>query len=135
MLKELVKVANHLDYLGLQKEADVIDGFIQKMAARVIEPGDYDRDMVAELGGEDWDLGTEHPHADFLNKWEEEDPSVQDIITDTEHESYSPHHHGVPSYEMDTEGIEERVDAQNLRRRELEDLEEMYPPVTSYRRK
>jgi len=32
MLKELVKVANHLDYLGLQKEADIIDGFIQKMA-------------------------------------------------------------------------------------------------------
>lgn len=32
MLKELAKVANHLDYLGLQKEADIIDGFIQKMA-------------------------------------------------------------------------------------------------------
>lgn len=37
MLKELIKVANRLDNLGLQKEADIIDGFIQKMAGRVGE--------------------------------------------------------------------------------------------------
>jgi len=32
MLKNLVKIANRLDSLGLSKEADVIDGLIQKMA-------------------------------------------------------------------------------------------------------
>jgi len=33
MLKELVKVANRLDYLGLQKEADILDQIIKKMAS------------------------------------------------------------------------------------------------------
>ena len=32
MLKELVKVANRLDHLGLQKEADLLDQIIKKMA-------------------------------------------------------------------------------------------------------
>lgn len=31
MLKELVKVANKLDSLGFQREADVIDTFIKKV--------------------------------------------------------------------------------------------------------
>jgi hypothetical protein len=106
MLKELVKVANKLDSLGLTKEADVVDGLINKMAARVINPGDYDYDMVAELGGEDWDSDTEHPHADFLNKWEKEDPSIRNIITNTEHESYDPDKHDISSYEMDEDSEE-----------------------------
>lgn len=36
MLKDLIKVANKLDSLGLQKEADVIDALITKMAGGVI---------------------------------------------------------------------------------------------------
>ena len=32
MLKDLIKVANRLDALGLQKEADVLDQVIKKMA-------------------------------------------------------------------------------------------------------
>ena len=41
MLKNLVKIANRLDYLGLQKEADIIDSFLLKEATRVV-------------GGESW---------------------------------------------------------------------------------
>ena len=128
MLKNLVKIANRLDSLGLSAEADVIDGFIQKMAARVINPGDFDHDMVVELGGGEWDSESdgEHPHSHFLDRWEKEDSSIKNIITDPEHELYNPHNHGVPSYEMG-EGIEDSIDAQISRRRELEDLEEMYP--------
>jgi len=33
MLKDLIKVANRLDALGLQKEADVIDGMIKKISS------------------------------------------------------------------------------------------------------
>jgi hypothetical protein len=32
MLKDLVKVANRLDSLGLTREADAIDGLVKKMA-------------------------------------------------------------------------------------------------------
>ena len=34
MIKELVKIANRLDTLGLKKEADSIDGLIRRIAAR-----------------------------------------------------------------------------------------------------
>jgi hypothetical protein len=128
MLKELVKVANRLDHLGLQKEADIIDNFIQKIAIRVIEPGDYDYDPVQGLLGREWELDVDgpDPHHDFLMNWEDQDPSLR-IITDTEHESYNPHEHGTPSYEMDIEEIEEGIDKER-------ELEKIYPAVTSYRR-
>lgn len=35
MVKDLIKMANHLDKLGLKKEADYIDGMIRKNAAGV----------------------------------------------------------------------------------------------------
>ena len=38
MLKELLKVANRLDYLGLSKEADTIDAIIRKIADANIPP-------------------------------------------------------------------------------------------------
>ncbi len=129
MLKELVKVANRLDHLGLQKEADIIDNFIQKIAIRVTHPGDYDYDMAegSDVGEWDLDLDGPNPHHQFLMKWEDEDPSLKRIITDTEHESYNPHKHGTPSYEMDIEEIEEGIDKER-------ELEKTYPAVTSYRR-
>ena len=42
MLKDLVKIANRLDSLGLTKEADIIDGYLSKSAA------DKSEDQVAE---------------------------------------------------------------------------------------
>jgi hypothetical protein len=47
MLKDLIKVANRLDNLGLQKEADIIDGFIQKMASD--ERSDFYSEMLSKL--------------------------------------------------------------------------------------
>lgn len=41
MVKDLVKIANRLDSLGLQKEADVIDSFIHKISANRYRPQSY----------------------------------------------------------------------------------------------
>lgn len=40
MLRQMVKIANKLDSLGLTKEADVLDRYINKMAAVTQGPGD-----------------------------------------------------------------------------------------------
>jgi hypothetical protein len=50
MIKELVKVANRLDFLGLQKEADIIDGMIRKMAvvSKMIAPS-IDKSKISEF--------------------------------------------------------------------------------------
>jgi hypothetical protein len=57
MLKELAKVANHLDYLGLQKEADIIDGFIQKMAGI----GERPKSIMDAYREPSESLSTKHP--------------------------------------------------------------------------
>jgi len=53
MLKELVKIANKLDSLGLTKEADVLDSFIQKTAAatRTMAPT-IDTHLIRDLVSE-----------------------------------------------------------------------------------
>jgi len=38
MIKELVKLANHLDAKGLKKEADFLDSVIEKAAQAMAEP-------------------------------------------------------------------------------------------------
>lgn len=37
MLKQIVKIANKLDSLGLTKEADILDGYLSKIAIRASE--------------------------------------------------------------------------------------------------
>ena len=50
MLKNLIKVANRLDNLGLSKEADLLDSIIKKIAASAFEMAKYD-DRKALSGG------------------------------------------------------------------------------------
>jgi hypothetical protein len=52
MLKDLVKVANRLDSLGLTREADAIDGLVKKMAG--MSEGD-DLDLYSELPVKIWE--------------------------------------------------------------------------------
>jgi hypothetical protein len=47
MLKDLVKVANRLDSLGLTREADAIDGLVKKMAGMSEEPPLDIKDVAA----------------------------------------------------------------------------------------
>lgn len=49
MLKELVKIANRLDYLGLQKEADIIDSFIRKASGEEDMDQKYRKSLIERL--------------------------------------------------------------------------------------
>lgn len=49
MLRQIVKIANKLDSLGLTKEADVLDRYIQKMAFDVLDSFDALPDSPEEL--------------------------------------------------------------------------------------
>lgn len=51
MIKELIKVANRLDTLGLKREADTVDGLIKRFAA---ETDDESQD-AADWSEEKWD--------------------------------------------------------------------------------
>ena len=137
MLKELVKVANRLDHLGLQKEADVIDNFIQKVAGgrnygtSFVERRDEDGRSIGMVGLDypvsEMPLSLKAPRKETSKFNMIGDLSLEDVITDSENPLYNPHHHGIPSYEMDTEEIEEGIDKER-------ELNRMYPAVTSYRR-
>ena len=63
MLRQIVKIANKLDSLGLTKEADVLDRYIHKMAAGPVTmaPGN--------ILYEDGRAATMVPSAPFLNKF------------------------------------------------------------------
>jgi len=57
MIKELIKLANHLDRKGLRKEADYLDAAIRKMADGSIEAWlergiDYPGDIGNTMGSE-----------------------------------------------------------------------------------
>lgn len=51
MLKDLLKVANKLDALGLTKEADVVDTLIQKIAGYTDFGGGFDEGRGEDSGG------------------------------------------------------------------------------------
>ncbi len=68
MLKELVKIANRLDSLGLSKEADILDSYIQKLAEDV------------ELGG----MSKDDPYQEFLRK-----QRFQDVAQRAQSEKYN----------------------------------------------
>ena len=58
MIKELIKISNKLDLIGLTKEADELDGIIRKMSqARV----DIDPDQISVEPGDD------HPLSESVN--------------------------------------------------------------------
>ena len=86
MLKELVKLANHLDSKGLQKEADLLDSLIQKWAARKdwfseFEPYEDDFDssspkkiirFLLDHGVMEEDiLGSEEGHVVYKQHWKD----------------------------------------------------------------
>ena len=52
MLKELIKFANHLDNLGLSKEADYLDRILRKMAKA-------EEDAMDAVGKEDEDVNND----------------------------------------------------------------------------
>jgi hypothetical protein len=62
MLSKLVKIANRLDYLGLTREADVLDVFIRKFAAKVSTP--VERTAVIITGNPKFIIG--NPEADHF---------------------------------------------------------------------
>jgi hypothetical protein len=68
MLKDLVKVANRLDSLGLTREADAIDGLVKKMAA--MSEGD-------DLDLEDQDIEYMEYGSDEV--WEEPPLDIRDV--------------------------------------------------------
>lgn len=51
MIKELIKVANRLDTLGLKREADTVDGLIKRFAAET----DDESEDAADWSEEKWD--------------------------------------------------------------------------------
>lgn len=63
MLRQLAKVANRLDSVGLTKEADYIDSVIVKVAGR-LDAFD-DEDVTESLGELDW--VENEPQSDILN--------------------------------------------------------------------
>ena len=81
MLKDLVKVANRLDSLGLTKEADAIDGLVKKMAAM--------------NEGDDLDLEDQDIEYDSGSRWEEPPLDIKDVAA--AFEDYYIEHHGLDS--------------------------------------
>ena len=64
MIKELIKISNKLDLIGLTKEADQLDGIIRKMSQTGV---DIDPDQLSE---DDTLAGDRHPldagaHSEF----------------------------------------------------------------------
>ena len=55
MIKELIKISNKLDLIGLTKEADELDGIIRKMSQTRV---DMDTDQISE---DDLLAGDGHP--------------------------------------------------------------------------
>jgi len=51
MIKELIKIANRLDALGLKREADTVDGLIKRFAAEA----DDESEDPADWSEEKWD--------------------------------------------------------------------------------
>jgi len=84
MLKDLVKVANRLDSLGLTREADAIDGLVKKMAA--MSEGD-------DLDLEDGDIEYMEYGSDKV--WEEPPLDIKDVAA--AFEDYYIEHHGLDS--------------------------------------
>jgi hypothetical protein len=72
MLKDLVKVANRLDSLGLTREADAIDGLVKKMAA--MSEGD---DLDLEDGDIEYELGSSSGLP--VKVWEEPPLDIRDV--------------------------------------------------------
>jgi hypothetical protein len=54
MIKELIKVADYLDRLGLEKEANLVDGIIQKWAG-LDDSGFLELNQSPEKGGSLWE--------------------------------------------------------------------------------
>ena len=92
MVKDLIKLANKLDQLGLTAEADALDSFVRKTAM--------------------------HDGSEFSD--DEEDENPEDVLyfggTGLEIEEFSPHRHG-ESYEMDEDEMLSGIDED----RELEE--------------
>lgn len=79
MLKELVKLANHLDSKGLGKEADALDLIIQKLAEDskgyvlkyMVKPGDSFSQIIEELSPRSQEENVE------LNKAGDKDSGIE----------------------------------------------------------
>lgn len=94
MLRQLAKVANRLDLIGLTKDADYIDSVIVKVAGR-LDAFD-DEDVTESLGELDW--VENEPQSDILNPEEavsimeeagEADPEFLDVIDSPEFDGLS----------------------------------------------
>jgi len=68
MIKQLIKLANHLDKKGLTKEADYLDAVIRKIATNSVFY--YKSPKTTTTGKESFDLWAENQHGFF--KWEGE---------------------------------------------------------------
>lgn len=149
MIKDLIKVANKLDSLGLQKEADYLDSVIRKLATDYLEKHpldwtdedyeDFERDEETfEIRpATNWNKVPYPQSAEELNQkgltqeslgdWSKEDQDIREMESEEEFESYNPKLHKEPSYEMDEEAILEGI---RMRR----ELEKNNPSVRYWRR-
>jgi len=68
MIRDLVKVATKLDFLGLTKEADIVDKFIQKMA--MADDYSSDHPFKTEKYSSFWESFLEDPES-YPEYWSE----------------------------------------------------------------
>ena len=138
MVKDLIKLANKLDQLGLTKEADALDSFVRKTAMHAgsgrgrefknKEHVLYEPRIESLLSSK---LKQKEPSTfspEFSD--DEEDENPDDVLYSggigLDIEEFSPHRHG-GSYEVDQDEILSNID-------EDRELEREYPAVHSFRR-
>jgi len=77
MIKQLIKLANHLDSKGLRKEADYLDAVITKIAGCPSEPDDTDPDTVLEK-----EIFYAENLWDMHRKMDQEEDEQEDFVLD-----------------------------------------------------
>lgn len=145
MVKDLIKLANKLDQLGLTAEADALDSFVRKTAMHAgsgrgrefknTEHLPYEPHIESMLSSK---LKQKEPSTFFPEfSGDEEDENPDDVLYSggigLDIEEFSPHRHG-GSYEMDTSDFEEELDENRRLDRMHKGLNEMFPAEHSFRR-
>jgi len=132
MLKELVKIANKLDQLGLTKEADLLDSFITKEATRVLGAASwfqrfldvledrygftFDGDTIIMDDGESFlTPATTSEAAEVLMNLGMTDEEISDIL--------SPEREVFPEPPVDIEDVKDAFISQFKESRDLDSLE------------
>lgn len=76
MLREIVKIANKLDSLGLNKEADILDSFIRKIAENTLL-GSANYETESTSGGSNTNINL--VAEDIANNINDQNPSISNV--------------------------------------------------------